>query len=177
MLGIFTIGLFMPWLDSRNTLIGAVTGLTVSIWITLRAQFDLAAGLLKFPTMPVSVEGCTYTFNSTLQSAASSFVEPDDADPSRPFHHISYLYYTVIGAGLTIAVASISGFILGMQDPKNVNPVLLTPLVRKYFAGTEQSKLANLPLTPSDVSCTTYNFEKEKLASVNKDENEEKMKQ
>lgn len=189
MIGIYTIGLFLPSINSKNALIGATTGLIVVFWVSFKAQFDIASGALTFDTKPTSIDGCTYTFNmstvtnsSISSSSFNTFSQQindnvEEESSSKPLHHLSYMYYTLFGAAITLIVSLLSSLVLGWQDPKSVSPVLLAPFMRKYY--TKESTLGNLPLTPSDVSCTTtttYNFDKEKLTTVEKDENEEKMK-
>lgn len=48
-------------------------------------------------------------------------------------HRISYLYYLPMGAIITILSSFIMSFIVGFEDPNNVDPRLLAPCIRKYF--------------------------------------------
>lgn len=59
------------------------------IYVIFKSQAEAALGKLKFHTMPLSTEGCTYEFelnNSTI--ADKSHVN------EMSLHNISYLYYT-----------------------------------------------------------------------------------
>lgn len=43
------------------------------------------------------------------------------------------MWYTTLGASVTIVVALLSILIFGSNNPNKVDPVLLTPCIRKYF--------------------------------------------
>lgn len=44
---------------------GSGAGLAFMAWLVLGAQHAIARGDLLFPEKPLSVEGCTYSFNAT----------------------------------------------------------------------------------------------------------------
>lgn len=165
----------MPWVGTKSALIGAYTGLITMFYVVIKAQADLSSGLLTFPTMPTSIDGCTYSFNTS--SVISNTTSTDqlsslsDGDKfSKPIHHMSYLYYTTSGVTITIVVSLCATLIFGRQDPKSVPAQLLAPFIRKLIKTDSKADIATLPLSPSGVSCTTYNFEQEKLAEINKND-------
>lgn len=59
------------------------------------------------------------------------------ADPDFEIYHISYLWYTLVGAAVTIVVALIVSFISGANKPKDMNPKLLAPFVRRMIWGSD----------------------------------------
>lgn len=58
-------------------------------------------------------------------------------DPDFEIYHISYLWYTLVGALVTIIVAVITSFISGPNKPSQMNPMLLAPFVRKLIWGKD----------------------------------------
>jgi Na+/proline symporter len=127
MLGIFTMGMFMPWISATSALIGGACGMMSSAYIVLRAQADIASGVLRFPQMPVSVEGCTYHFANVTQ------VDFDYDGIDKSLHHISYLYYTMAGTLVSCAVGCVASFFVGHNKLKDMNPKLVAPFLRNFY--------------------------------------------
>jgi len=44
------------------------------------------------------------------------------------------MWYTTFGASITIIVALLGTLVFGKNNPNKVDPVLLTPCIRKFFA-------------------------------------------
>ncbi|XP_013106006.2 sodium-coupled monocarboxylate transporter 1 isoform X1 [Stomoxys calcitrans] len=130
--GLFTVGMTMPFVKTESVLTGCISAACLMAYVAIRSQIDAAMGLLKFATKPVSVDGCTYLFdipqilNSTLSSA------PQDTAP-RAFHHLSFLWYTGLGAFTTILVSLLATLYFGKLDSSEVNPNLIIPKLRKYL--------------------------------------------
>lgn len=126
----FMIGMFMPWIGKKATFYGAVAGSLVMLYIVVRFQLDMINGLINYETKITSVDGCEYNF--TMHEKAMPVKELE-----REFHHISYLYYMPLGAIITCAAAVILSFFFGFEDPNNVDPRLLAPIMRKYFSSRD----------------------------------------
>lgn len=58
-------------------------------------------------------------------------------DPDFEIYHISYLWYTLVGALVTILVAVITSFLCGPNKPSEMNPMLLAPFVRRIIWGKD----------------------------------------
>lgn len=52
-------------------------------------------------------------------------------------YRISYMWYTCLGAVITIAIAILFTCIFGGNDPNKIDSCLLTPCIRKYFRYSE----------------------------------------
>ncbi|XP_037806366.1 sodium-coupled monocarboxylate transporter 1 [Lucilia sericata] len=134
LLGIFTMGIFMPWINGHSSLLGGVLGVIAMSWISLKNQWAVASGALKYQTKPLTVEHCDYRFESVFMSAANTTsLMHETADDIFPLYRISYMWYTCLGAVITIVIAIICTFIFGGNDPNKIDPCLLTPCIRKYF--------------------------------------------
>lgn len=131
------MGLMLPFVKSKHALIGACTGMGTLIWIVIRAQTDIALGVLQFETKKTSTEGCSYFFNSTMTD--NSFTnESLPVDTAKPFHHISYMYYMPLGTMITIVVSVLASLVLHSDDPEEVEPQLLASFVRKWYAPKQE---------------------------------------
>lgn len=142
MLGVYVIGFTMPWIGKRATLIGAVTACIAMMVIVFEAQAELATGKLKFEYKPLSVNGCSYEFNASLSTTAavvSDDVESDNATMEKSIFHISYLYYTLLGSFIVVVTSTVLSCILGFENTDDVDPRLLAPFLRRYFASSKSS--------------------------------------
>uniref|UniRef100_A0A1B0EY77 Sodium/solute symporter n=1 Tax=Phlebotomus papatasi TaxID=29031 RepID=A0A1B0EY77_PHLPP len=141
LLGIFTMGVMIPWVEGTGAVVGAVSGLVIMAWICFNAQIAIASGELKFPTKPVATNGCTYTFvpGEPMSMLAINVTELDVTASIPPeeegfsIFHISYLWYVLLGMIITISVALIVSFIHGANKPSSLKPKLLAPFVRRII--------------------------------------------
>lgn len=147
LLGIFTMGVLIPWVHGLGAIIGGATGLSLMAWICVKAQRAIASGELVFVPKPVDTLGCSYTFveSDSLsmlainQTETPTITESVLTEPDFAIYHISYLWYTLFGAFITITVSLIASFIIGANDPRKVDAKLLAPPLR-YMLGIETKR-------------------------------------
>ncbi|XP_053661255.1 sodium-coupled monocarboxylate transporter 1 [Anopheles marshallii] len=153
LLGIFTLGVLIPWANGIGAIVGGSVGLAVMIWICLKAQLAIATGELAFELKPVDTRGCSYHFIATepmSMLAINTTIPPIESTPVEPefaLYHISYLWYTTMGALITIVIAVIVSFIVGPNKPDEMNPNLFSPfiqriLIRRRIAARTQLEMA-----------------------------------
>lgn len=139
LLGIFTMGVMVPWVTGLGAIVGGTTGLCVMAWICAKAQAAIASGELSFTPKPVSTQECSYVFiadNPLSMFTSNKSALMEGAVPNEPdfeIYHISYMWYTLFGALLTIIVATAVSFLVGPNDPHEMDPKLLTPFVRRLL--------------------------------------------
>lgn len=139
LLGIFTMGVLIPWIGGTAVVFGGATGLMIMTWICIRAQAAIQSGELVFATKPVNTQGCGYIFmdeplnmlginqTNTLTTAATQ------TESDFELYHISYLWYTFLGALITITVSLIVSAIKGFNDPRKMDPKLFAPCIRSLL--------------------------------------------
>uniref|UniRef100_A0AAG5CZG0 Sodium/solute symporter n=1 Tax=Anopheles atroparvus TaxID=41427 RepID=A0AAG5CZG0_ANOAO len=149
LLGLFLMGMLLPWVDSKSAFGGAISGLIMMSYIVIRAQIAVAAKQMVIVGKPVSVEGCDYTFD--LPVGFNTTHAPPTLPSEKSLHHVSYLFYTFIGAATTILVGSLAAAISRRQQPDKLDPLLLAPFVRRMY---------NMETIPRAV-VTVHNFNKE----------------
>ncbi|XP_012280964.1 sodium-coupled monocarboxylate transporter 1 [Orussus abietinus] len=129
-LGLFSLGMFVPWANAKGAISGAVVGLALVLWIGLGAQVAVFNGQIHLESKPISIDGCT-CLNST------TFLEDQfhDAQDTEVFfiYKVSYLWYSVIGCLVTISVGYLVSLITGLQDPAELNHDLLSPPIRSLI--------------------------------------------
>ncbi|XP_020800709.1 sodium-coupled monocarboxylate transporter 1 [Drosophila serrata] len=142
LLGIFTAGVMLPWVNSKGALLGGFSSLVVMAWMCVSAQRDLVTGDLVYKRKPYSTMGCNYTFAGEPREFASlggglggGGAAISTAASAAPFqlYRISYLYFTLFGALVTILVALVTSLILRETNLDAVDTRLLTPFVRRWL--------------------------------------------
>uniref|UniRef100_A0A1A9VL99 Sodium-coupled monocarboxylate transporter 1 n=1 Tax=Glossina austeni TaxID=7395 RepID=A0A1A9VL99_GLOAU len=137
--GIFTIGLLMPWINGNSALTGGIFGVMAMSWISLNAQWAIASGAIKYETKPLTVEHCNYEYDEALLLGSThNFTNsPAGKEDIFPLYRVSYMWYTALGALITILMSVVCGCVFGSNDPRKVDPTLLAPSIRKFFSYTE----------------------------------------
>lgn len=140
MLGVFIIGIMLPWIGARATLYATICSCFVTFSIIFKAQIEIMSKRFYFPSKPTSVDGCSYNFTSI----ASKFDEVgDDEYQHNQIYHISYLYYILVGSVLVVTLSAVFSLFLGFQDPRSVDRRLIAPFMRRHihFEAVETEEL------------------------------------
>ncbi|XP_076687275.1 sodium-coupled monocarboxylate transporter 1 [Andrena cerasifolii] len=141
-LGIFSMGVLLPWVNAKGALIGGLSGLGFMGWISLSAEAAIASGRLKFDEKPVTTEGCYYSFpqveNLMLFDPPVSILEDDSFLPEPlALYRLSYLWYTVTGALVTMSVA-LAVSLISSQNVEKLDPMLLAPFIRRFVKTSDK---------------------------------------
>ncbi|KAH0550205.1 sodium-coupled monocarboxylate transporter 1-like [Cotesia glomerata] len=137
-LGIFSIGILLPWVNAKGALIGGLCGLGFMGWVTFSAQAAIASGNIISDEKSVTTEGCTYWFqqaeNLLLAVPPDSVFETTDDGSSETWaiYRVSYLWYTVTGALVTMSIGLIVS-IISSESVNKLDPKLVAPFLRKYL--------------------------------------------
>lgn len=125
----------------QGAFVGSATALSFMAWLCFNAQRAITTGELKFDTKDVSTSGCTYHFIAeeamsmlAINGTAPTTISSSEIDATGfQIYHISYLWYTLVGSSICIIVSLITSYIIGPNDPVELNPKLLAPFVRKLI--------------------------------------------
>ncbi|XP_077301640.1 sodium-coupled monocarboxylate transporter 1-like [Arctopsyche grandis] len=128
-LGIFSMGILFPWVNSMGALLGGISGLVIMSWVCLNAQVAIANGNINFPHKPLSTEGCDYNFT---MKELPNLISSEDEEVF-VLYRISYIWYTLVGAVVTVLIGLLVSCFLHPNDPRDVNPELLAPFLRKII--------------------------------------------
>ncbi|KAF9417612.1 hypothetical protein HW555_005319, partial [Spodoptera exigua] len=149
LLGLFSMGLFLPWVNSTGALTGGLTSTMLVGWISLGTQAAMMRGDIIVTPKPVSVAGCpgNHTF-----STPSTPLHAVEFDRSGTFflYRLSYLYYTLVGMIVCIIVGSVVSYFTEPNDPAMVHRDLLTPIVHRWLP-TQHPHCRRPRLTQHDI--------------------------
>ncbi|KAI4470149.1 sodium-coupled monocarboxylate transporter [Holotrichia oblita] len=126
LVGLFTLGMMFPVSNSKGAITGGLTAIIIVAWMLIGAYYYAGKGILREITKPVSVDGCPFPLNTTLISTPVPV--PEDQLPFF-LYRISYYYYTLIGASITIIVGLIVSYLTRKKDDPPVHKDLITPLM------------------------------------------------
>ncbi|XP_050096348.1 sodium-coupled monocarboxylate transporter 1-like [Anopheles aquasalis] len=138
--GLFVMGFFFPRINGTCAIVGSVTGLVLMAYIVIRSQISIALGEIVFAEKPVSVSGCQYEFtakNVTLP------LDPAPGSDEKSLHHVSFLYYCMIGSVVPTVVAYLCSFVLPRTKTDDIDPLLLAPFLRRFYRSRADCKQAN----------------------------------
>ncbi|KOC64219.1 Sodium-coupled monocarboxylate transporter 1 [Habropoda laboriosa] len=146
-LGIFSMGILLPWVNAKGALIGGLAGLGFMGWFSLSAEAAIASGRIKFDEKPVSTEGCYYSFpqveNLMLLEPPDNILDNDDFLPEPlTLYRLSYLWYTLTGALVTMSIGLVVSRITS-EDVEKLDPMLLAPFIRKLLKNKETQQEAS----------------------------------
>nr|CAD7194225.1 unnamed protein product [Timema douglasi] len=167
-LGLFSLGMFFPWANSKGALVGGVTAAALVMWIGLGTQVAVARGLMELIPKNSTVEGCSCNNNSTalgkfnlVKEAAKTLrvvldeTEEPELEEQEVFglYKISYLWYSAIGFMVTVILGIIVSFLTNPQDPCSLDPRLQSPPIRRLLRALPNSwkEKLRLPIEDKDV--------------------------
>ncbi|KAG7212483.1 hypothetical protein KM043_012796 [Ampulex compressa] len=139
-LGLFSLGMFVPWANAKGAMAGAITSLVIVLWIGLGAQVAVLNGQIHLDSKPVSTDTCPCMPNGTMIS-----MSPDDdvVDEVSSIYKTSYLWYSAIGCILTMLVGLFVSFLTGAQDPNELDQDLLSPPIASLFRMQTKPRATN----------------------------------
>ncbi|CAK9818585.1 Sodium-coupled monocarboxylate transporter 1 [Anthophora quadrimaculata] len=128
-LGLFSLGMFIPWTNAKGAITGAITSLVIILWIGLGAQVAAFNGQIHMDTKPVSINACP-CINST--DIISNHLD-NTHDQAHSIYKISYLWYSAIGCILTMVIGVAVSYVTGFQNPADLDQNLLSPPIASLF--------------------------------------------
>ncbi|CAG9796753.1 unnamed protein product [Diatraea saccharalis] len=130
-LGVFSMGILMPWVDATGALVGGISGLATMAWWCLTAQMAIARGLIVHPHKNLTTTGCQYNY-TIIETATLSNEQTDEVNP---LLRVSYMWYTLAGAVVTICVGAAVSRVNRVRGVAYVPPAssLLAPQLRKLY--------------------------------------------
>lgn len=102
LLGLFTIGMLSRFVNTKGVICGAIGSMIIVGFIMVGAQ-----SLPKDPPLPTRTDGCNFDFNVT------STITQTAVDDNPLIFKLSFMYYTLLGTLLLIAIAYVVSYFTG----------------------------------------------------------------
>lgn len=132
MLGIFTLGMTVPWATSKGAIAGGLTSILFMIWIIIGAQVNMAQKRFYYPPLPTSTEDCINVKNVFNQTKAHNDFLPIAEDKPFILYTISFMYYTLLGFLVSMIVGTAVSFMFGTPDLREVDRNHFPPIIQRY---------------------------------------------
>ncbi|XP_028602776.2 sodium-coupled monocarboxylate transporter 1-like [Podarcis muralis] len=115
LLGIFSLGILMPFANSKGAFSGLLCGFIIVLWIAFGSRRHPAPPHRTLP-LPLSVRNCTKynTTQSTTTLHPTTSARPDKKDYW--WFSLSYLYFNPLGTLITFTVGSVMSLVTGGLD-------------------------------------------------------------
>ncbi|XP_046460108.1 sodium-coupled monocarboxylate transporter 1-like isoform X2 [Daphnia pulex] len=123
-LGVFSLGMFVPWSNSTGAGFGAIISFAIMMLLGISTQIAKTNNLITNDQMKLLITDNCPSFNSTDVGSPSVhfFIQKADAFV---LLRISYLWYTVLSVVIVLIIGTIGSILSEPQDPAKLNPKLL----------------------------------------------------
>ena len=74
-LGLFSLGMFIPFANTIGALIGGVTSVILMLWIAIGGNFSRLTGKIVYETKTICVASCPSSWNITSDSNPQTYIE------------------------------------------------------------------------------------------------------
>ncbi len=116
---------------------GAFSALIFTMWFGFGQTFARNFGTYSVPPRATITDLCPVEFvNATTTTTTTTLapgVEPYEF-PHVPIYEVSYMWFSAIPCMWTIVVGTVVSFLTGPQDPKTLNPKLISPALGGLFS-------------------------------------------
>jgi solute carrier family 5 (sodium-dependent multivitamin transporter), member 6 len=156
-LGLFCLGVFIPFSNSKGAIVGTTCGLLFTIWIFTGS---IAYGI-KYPKKPLTAWcNSTLTFDSSL--LASTPIPYREISTYEKFHSISYTWYGLLAVTVTMISGCLTSLLTGGAK-KDLDFKLLIPLYKKIGKFLPHSLQKTFNCIPSDASIEPEQTDKDEI--------------
>ncbi|KAL6443066.1 hypothetical protein ACFW04_002798 [Cataglyphis niger] len=136
MLGLFSLGMLVPWATTKGAVVGGLMSMVTMIWIIVGAQWHMVNRRLYYEPLPSTTDGCLNMpglLNRTV-TTTQNLVQVESVE-DEPFfmYRISFMYYTLLGALIVIVIGTIVSFVCGAPDLSDVNRDHFAPFITRIL--------------------------------------------
>jgi len=133
-IGVFSIGMLLPWVNSKGALTGFIGSILISSWIATGGtvyKHHAPYHSLTSPPSPANISDCPTDWLTDYTQTTKDELSPLAGHIA--LYDISYIWYSGIGAGMTVILALIVS-IFTSQDLKQLDKKLLSPCLGRMVS-------------------------------------------
>jgi len=119
-LGLFSLGLYVPWASARAALTSAITSLIFILWVALGGNISRVEGAYSAPKLSLEIDGCPAAWNVSKPIAEVEIYE--SWWPHFAIYEISYMWYSGISCCCVIIMGSILSLVPGFRQDEEAKP-------------------------------------------------------
>ncbi|XP_050448489.1 sodium-coupled monocarboxylate transporter 1-like isoform X2 [Cataglyphis hispanica] len=164
MLGLFSLGMLVPWATTKGAVVGGLMSMVTMIWIIVGAQWHMVNRRLYYEPLPSTTDGCLNMpgLSNRTVTTTQNLVQVESVE-DEPFfmYRISFMYYTLLGALIVIVIGTIVSFVCGAPDLSDVNRDHFAPFITRFMPPKKYMEVS-LHTVPTAL---VTNSEKEELKS------------
>ncbi|XP_022700773.1 sodium-coupled monocarboxylate transporter 2-like isoform X1 [Varroa jacobsoni] len=126
LLGLFTTGMFVPFVNSKGVLTGFAVALSISLWLSI-VGFLYPAKIIRSPP-PISVDACRNTYMRVTNSSSYFPPTPKPWAPGEGYiiaYRLSYVWNAALSVFIVLVVSIVTSLLTNPQDPRTLNPNLI----------------------------------------------------
>ncbi|XP_012262469.2 sodium-coupled monocarboxylate transporter 1-like isoform X2 [Athalia rosae] len=128
-LGVFTLGMLVPWTNSKGAFVGAIAGFATAAWASLGANAATGAGQIKSKKLPVDLSCCSANVSDHFATLFESHGEEDVF----PLYRLSYHLIAGLGTVVVIVVGILVTCCSSPTDPASIDRNLLSPVIHRLL--------------------------------------------
>ncbi|XP_046553548.1 sodium-coupled monocarboxylate transporter 1-like [Haliotis rubra] len=146
--GIFVLGMFFPWANSKGAIVGSITSVAFMTWIGVGAFVHRTGSRVR---SPVFTHGCNWnvtmetplhnntmfvtTTTNILDSNTTTVAVTTETSSSvfLPLYSLSYMYYTPTAMAVLVLAGLVTSLLSGPRKPSTLDPRLISPLFDRLF--------------------------------------------
>ncbi|KAK9722159.1 Sodium:solute symporter family [Popillia japonica] len=162
LLGLFSIGMLAPTVNSKGALCGGITSLIVTGWIITGSLWYKMKGIITYPTLLVFTHGCNETIltmiNVTFGNQSNANMNDNATEQNEPLilYRISFYWFVGIGVCIVFAVGIIVSYFT--EDDKPLNRDCISPVVQFLLKQDEDEPPKYDTIEKAKRTVTFYSF-------------------
>ncbi|XP_074131339.1 sodium-coupled monocarboxylate transporter 2 [Sminthopsis crassicaudata] len=127
MLGLFTLGIVLPFVNWKGAIGGLLTGIILAFWVAI-GGFVYPAPAIKTRPLILSTEQCVQLNMTEALPTMAPPVIVNRPVLAETWYSLSYLYYSAVGCLGCILAGTLISFLTGPEKGKNIEPRLIRPV-------------------------------------------------
>ena len=133
-LGLFSLGMYIPWASARAALVSAISSLVFILWIAIGGNVSRVNNFYAADQLPVQTSGCPASWNTSTVSTSSLMEAPTlDWWIHLPIYEISYMWYSGISCAIVVCLGALLSLVPGLQQEVPPDEDLLVPVMEVVF--------------------------------------------